>query len=269
MNAETKTTLARFLDLAADYTRSGCRTIQPRSFTGDEADAKIPAGRAADDQAGPPKADSLSALAADAASCARCNLCKGRKNAVPGEGVDRPLVLVVGEAPGGDEDACGRPFVGRAGQQLDRMLDARGKIALSRKTNCFIANVVKCRPPENRNPAPEEARACAPFLARQIKLLRPPLILAAGSVAARALLDTADGVTKLRGRFFDVDFSRSPLYGPFMEGEEVKITVLSTYHPSALLRDPSLKIQSWEDMKLLRARLCELDSRYASLLAPL
>jgi DNA polymerase len=258
MNAADKTSAALFLDLAGDYVRDGYRRDRPDYGFADDTAA---GGAEAD--------DSLEAVAADIAVCERCALCKGRRNAVAGEGVRRPLVMVVGEGPGADEDASGRPFVGRAGQLLDRMLDSRGKIGLSREKNCFIANVVKCRPPGNRNPAPDEARACARFLERQIRLLRPRIILAAGSVASRALLDTAEGVTKLRGRFFTVDSSESPLYAPDGGEEPFMFTVLPTFHPSALLRDESLKASAWEDMKLLRSRLCEIDGDYAASLSPL
>jgi len=148
-------------------------------------------------------------------------------------------VLVVGEGPGADEDAQGRPFVGKAGQLLDKMLAA---ISLSRGTNCYIANVVKCRPPQNREPAPDEAAACRPFLDAQISLIRPRAIIALGRTAAQNILSTSDGINKLRGRFF----------------EYRGIPVLPTYHPSALLRDETLKRPAWEDLKRFRARLDEI-----------
>jgi len=148
-------------------------------------------------------------------------------------------VLVVGEGPGADEDAQGRPFVGKAGQLLDKMLAA---ISLSRGTNCYIANVVKCRPPQNREPAPDEAAACRPFLDAQISLIRPRAIIALGRTAAQNILSTSDGINKLRGRFF----------------EYRGIPVLPTYHPSALLRDETLKRPAWEALKRFRARLDEI-----------
>jgi DNA polymerase len=144
--------------------------------------------------------------------------------------------MVVGEGPGADEDASGLPFVGPAGKLLDKMLSS---IGLSRETNCFIANVVKCRPPQNRDPAADEQAACLGFLRRQIALLRPRAILCVGRIASGALLGTADGVGKLRGKWFD--FEGLPL--------------LVTYHPSALLRDDSYKRPAWEDLKLFRERL--------------
>ncbi|MDR2363863.1 MAG: uracil-DNA glycosylase, partial [Spirochaetaceae bacterium] len=146
--------------------------------------------------------------------------------------------------PGADEDLTGRPFVGKAGQLLDRML---ASIGLFRDKNCFIANVVKCRPPNNREPLPEEAAACLPFLSRQISLLKPRMILSAGRTAAQTLLETTASLGSLRGRF--TEYKGIPL--------------LPTYHPSALLRDESKKRPAWEDLKVLRAKLSDLDTRYA------
>lgn len=182
--------------------------------------------------------DSLAAVAQEAARCRKCRLASGRARAVPGEGATRPLVLVVGEGPGAEEDASGRPFVGPAGQLLDRMLAA---IGLSRAENCYIANVVKCRPPMNRDPAPDEQAACIGYLERQIALLRPKAILAAGRVPAQALLGSKEGVGKLRGRLWD--YKGLPL--------------VASYHPSALLRNEELKRPAWEDLKLLKSLLPE------------
>jgi DNA polymerase len=188
--------------------------------------------------AGSPKGDSLAMVAQEAARCRKCRLASGRARAVPGEGAARPLVLVVGEGPGAEEDASGRPFVGPAGQLLDRMLAA---IGLSRAENCYIANVVKCRPPMNRDPAPDEQAACIGYLERQVALLKPKAILAAGRVPAQALLGTKDGVGKLRGRVWD--YKGLPL--------------VASYHPSALLRNEELKRPAWEDLKLLKSLLPE------------
>ncbi|MDR0324060.1 MAG: uracil-DNA glycosylase, partial [Treponema sp.] len=138
------------------------------------------------------------------------------------------------------EDAQGRPFVGRAGQLLDKMLSA---INLSRDTNCFIANVVKCRPPGNRDPHPEETSACAHFLERQITLLNPKFILVAGRVAAQTLLKTTEPIGKLRGK--TIDFSVG----------DISIPLLITYHPAAILRNEGLKRPAWEDLKLLRSMI--------------
>ncbi len=181
----------------------------------------------------------LQNIARKIAICDRCRLCGGRTNTVPGIGVPEPLVLVIGEGPGADEDAKGEPFVGKAGQLLDKMLAA---INLSRHTNCFIANIVKCRPPNNRDPMPDEADACRSFLDAQIGILKPKLILAVGRIAAQNLLNTTTGINKLRGQFF----------------EYRGIPLLPTYHPSALLRNEDLKRPAWEDLKKFRTRLEEI-----------
>ncbi len=185
---------------------------------------------------------SLDDIAQRIGSCEACRLSAERNQAVPGEGPaggSHAPVMVVGEGPGADEDASGRPFVGKAGQLLDKMLAA---ISLSRTEHCFIANIVKCRPPQNREPAPDEAAACRPYLEAQIAFVKPRLILALGRTAAQNLLGTTDGINKLRGRFYDYR----------------GIPVLPTYHPSALLRDETLKRPAWEDLKLFRSELDRL-----------
>ena len=184
----------------------------------------------------PDAAARLAAIASQVSACTRCALHRGRTRAVPGEGVPQPLVLVVGEGPGADEDASGRPFVGKAGQYLDKWLKA---IDLDRGTNCFIANVVKCRPPGNRDPAPEESAACLPYLRAQIAALAPRAILAVGRVAAQTLTGLTAGVGELRRR--SLSYEGLPL--------------AVTYHPSAVLRDPSLRAPVWEDLKKLKATL--------------
>lgn len=167
-------------------------------------------------------------------ACRACQLAAGRQHVVFGQGVTNPTVLVVGEGPGAEEDNQGLPFVGASGKLLDKML---ASIGLSRETNCYIANVVKCRPPNNREPTPEERARCLPYLQRQIQLLAPEAILCAGRTAIQALLGTTEGINRLRGKTYDY------------EG----IPVIATYHPSALLRDESLKRPAWEDLKRLRA----------------
>ena len=184
--------------------------------------------------------DSLEKIAAEIKNCRNCQLGNTRKNSVPGEGVENPLVLVIGEGPGADEDTQGRPFVGKAGQLLDKMLTS---INLSRNTNCFIANVVKCRPPNNRDPYPDERAACSFFLQRQILLLKPKIILLVGNIASQSLLKTTEPVGKMRGKFFDYKI------------EDLTIPLLVTYHPSALLHNEDYKRPAWEDLKLLRARI--------------
>jgi DNA polymerase len=203
---------------------------------GDYAKSAAIAGLGPEGSLEPLEGDSLEAIAAEVRACSACRLCEGRKNAVPGAGVPRPLVLVVGEGPGAEEDERGEPFVGAAGKLLDKMLAA---IDLSRGTNAYIANVVKCRPPMNRDPAPDEQAACARFLTRQIALLRPRMILSLGRIASHALLSASEPITRMRGRVFD--FRGIPL--------------VASYHPSALLRDESLKRPAWEDLKGLRERL--------------
>ncbi len=169
---------------------------------------------------------------------------------MPGEGSERPLVMVVGEGPGAEEDRTGRPFVGPAGQYLDEWLAAVriGEEPLSRRTNAYIANVVKCRPPGNRDPQPDEAAACLGYLRRQIALLRPRALLAVGRTAARYLLGIESGVGAARGRTWQFD----------------SIPAIVTYHPSAVLRDRSLRRPVWEDLKALKALLDQPRSSAAS-----
>lgn len=181
--------------------------------------------------------------------CRNCPLCEKRRSTVAGEGVSRPLAMVIGEGPGADEDASGRPFVGAAGQLLDKMLAA---IGLSRQTNCFIANVVKCRPPGNRDPEPEEKAACMPFLRRQISILRPQAILAAGRVPAQTLLQTTESISRLRGRWSEWR----------LEQNSAAIQLLPTFHPSYLLRDESQKPLAWDDLKKFARRLAAMDASY-------
>lgn len=176
--------------------------------------------------------------------CTKCPLCSYRKNAVPGMGSTNPLVMAIGEGPGADENEQGLPFVGKAGQLLDKMLTA---INLSRKKNVYIANVVKCRPPNNRTPVINETSACLPFLKRQIEVLRPKLILALGRTAVQALLNTTEGINFYRGKV--VKYNNS-------------IPLMATYHPSALLRDESLKRPAWEDLKKFRQLILSVEPDY-------
>jgi len=186
--------------------------------------------------------DTLEGIASAVKNCRACRLCEQRHNTVFGEGVTNPLVLVVGEGPGAEEDKTGRPFVGAAGQLLDKMLAA---IQLSRTKNCFIANIVKCRPPNNRTPESDECTICRKYLNAQIKLLKPTMILAMGNTAMQSLLGQS-GITKLHGIFFN------------MNG----IPVMPTFHPSALLRDVTKKRDAWEDLKLFRRRLIAFVGNY-------
>lgn len=262
MTALEKTQIARFLDMAEDCLRDGyAKPREEYAFAPDaEPEAPEPSGgpefsslplayQVAEEE-GFSGEDSLDRIAAEIRTCTSCALAEKRTLAVPGEGSLSPLVLVIGEGPGADEDASGRPFVGKAGQLLDRML---ASIGLFREKNCFIANGVKCRPPGNRDPQPEELSACASFLQRQIRLLGPLVILCAGRVAAQSLLQTAEGIGKLRGRF--TEYQGIPL--------------LPTYHPSALLREESLKKPAFEDLKLLMIKLAALDKGYCGEALPL
>jgi uracil-DNA glycosylase len=181
------------------------------------------------------------ALRASIAACSQCALHKTRKQAVPGVGDEHADWLFVGEAPGADEDEQGEPFVGQAGKLLDNMLAA---ISLQRDSNVYIANIVKCRPPGNRNPEAEEARACEPFLARQIQLIKPKLIIALGKVAAQNLLCSDATIASLRGKLHSV-------HG---------IPLIVTYHPAYLLRTLSDKAKAWEDLCFARAKMRELSA---------
>jgi len=196
---------------------------------------------------------SLDSIKIKIESCQNCILAKTRKHVVPGEGVQNPVVLVVGEGPGEEEDDSGRPFVGKAGQLLDKMLAA---IQLDRTCNCYIANIVKCRPPMNRTPMPDEAAACQGYLEAQIHLLKPTMILAAGRTAVQNLLHTTQGINALRGKFYDYHLGGNE--------NAPAIPLLATFHPSALLRDATLKRPAWEDLKSFKAKLLELAPDYAS-----
>lgn len=233
---------ARFLELAEDWLATGFRRGAARGGPaepfGEGGGELFGAAETLSEQV--PLADSLELVAREAAACRRCRLGAGRKSSVPGAGCERPLVLVIGEGPGAEEDARGLPFVGPAGKLLDKMLES---IGLSRAENCFIANVVKCRPPANRTPEPDEVAACVPYLERQVRLLAPRAVLALGRTAIHALTGSTDkGIGALRGR--ELDFRGTPL--------------MATYHPSALLHDETLKRPAWEDLKAFRRMLDSL-----------
>lgn len=178
----------------------------------------------------------LDELREQVVACTACGLCDGRRHAVFGQGATPTRWLVVGEAPGEQEDRQGHPFVGRSGQLLDAMLAAVG---MSRETDVFITNVIKCRPPGNRNPKPEEIAACSPYLMRQIALLKPERILVLGRFAAQTLLGTDATIGSLRGRVHSLK-----------TGEGAEIPVIVSYHPAYLLRSPSEKARAWQDLKL-------------------
>lgn len=178
----------------------------------------------------------LDELREQVVACTACGLCQGRRHAVFGQGATPTRWLVVGEAPGEQEDRQGHPFVGRSGQLLDSMLAAVG---MSRENDVFITNVIKCRPPGNRNPKPEEIAACSPYLMRQIALLKPERILVLGRFAAQTLLGTDATIGNLRGRLHSLKTD---------EGTEIPVVV--SYHPAYLLRSPSEKARAWQDLKL-------------------
>lgn len=180
--------------------------------------------------------------------CMRCKLHKGRQHIVFGVGNPQAWLVFVGEAPGADEDEQGEPFVGRAGQLLTRIIEA---MKLTRE-QVYICNIVKCRPPANRNPEPDEIAACEPFLLAQLQVIQPKLICVLGTVAAQTLLRTKEPISKLRGRFHDY-------HG---------IPVLPTFHPAYLLRNPHEKKTVWEDMKLLMREYEQLGNAQPLVSAP-
>ncbi len=172
----------------------------------------------------------------EVSECRLCGLSEKRKNAVPGTGPLDPLVMVIGEAPGAEEDEQGLPFVGKAGKYLDKWLEA---IDLSRGKNVFIGNIIKCRPPANRDPLPEECKKCSSYLFRQINILKPRAILSVGRISSQFLLKAEAGIGKLRGKVYY--FNNIPL--------------VPTYHPAGVLRNPQYRKDVWEDLKLLREEL--------------
>ena len=176
----------------------------------------------------------LEHLAETVRHCRRCPLWETRLNAVPGEGNPHARLMFIGEGPGADEDRQGRPFVGAAGQLLDKMIQAMQ----FRREDVYIANIVKCRPPRNRTPMPEEANACIGYLEHQIRMIRPEVIVLLGATAAHFLLQREEGIMRLRGRWLEYD----------------GIPVMPTFHPSFLLRQESAKREAWEDLKQVMRR---------------
>ncbi len=216
------------------------QTPSPSSETfppsGEAGKPAVPrSAQSADLEAGANPVETLKEIQTDLGDCTRCRLCEGRKNIVFGVGNPNADLVIVGEAPGRDEDIQGEPFVGRAGQLLTRMLAAIGL----RREDVYICNVIKCRPPENRNPLPDEVASCEPFLVRQIRSLRPKVILAMGKFAAQTLLNTEERISGLRGRF----------------REYQGVPVMPTFHPAYLLRNPAMKREVWKDMQLVMDRL--------------
>lgn len=188
---------------------------------------------------GMPVFSSLEELINTAKSCDRCRLCHTRKNVVTGMGILTPDVFVVGEGPGANEDEQGLPFVGRGGQYLDKWLDS---IGLSRTTNCYIANIVKCRPPQNRDPMKDEIEACVGYLNQQIAFLKPKIIFACGRIAAQTLTGRTSALAALRQKIHSYQ----------------DIPLVITYHPAGVLRNPDLRRPVWEDLKFLKNLLEEM-----------
>jgi uracil-DNA glycosylase family 4 len=181
----------------------------------------------------PREGETLESIRADIGDCMRCPLCcEGRTKIVHSEGNQKARLMFVGEAPGANEDAEGRPFVGRAGQLLNKIIEAIGM----KREDIFIGNVNRCRPANNRTPTSAEAAICKPFLLREIAIVRPDVIVVLGNTALHNLLDTKEGITKVRGQFKDYK----------------GLKVMPTFHPAYLLRDPSKKRETWDDMKKVR-----------------
>ncbi|HYV23734.1 MAG TPA: uracil-DNA glycosylase [Pyrinomonadaceae bacterium] len=180
----------------------------------------------------PRATEALADIWRDIGDCTRCGLCEGRTQVVNTHGNHSARLMFVGEAPGADEDAQGKPFVGRAGQLLTKMIEAMG----IKREEVIIGNVNRCRPPGNRQPTLEEAAICRPFLFREIAVIQPEVIVVMGNTALRNLLEVREGITRVRGKFQD------------FRG----IKVMPTFHPAYLLRDPSKKKETWEDLKMVR-----------------
>jgi DNA polymerase len=209
--------------------RDDCGVVTRAAPATPSAPAAPPAAPVPRPETQSPAGDSLATVAGEVAQCTRCALHKTRTRTVPGQGRTHPEVMFVGEAPGQDEDRQGLAFVGRAGQLLTRMIEAMGYT----REEVFIGNILKCRPPDNRKPLPEEMETCLPYLRRQIRLLQPKVIVALGATAVEGLLRLETGITKLRGRWFT------------FEG----IPLMPTYHPAYLLRNPAAKRDVWADLQ--------------------
>lgn len=244
MNDEAYRAAWKALDLLEDwlttgYTRAHPELVLEKTGTRGGAPALSPAA------ALPDRPGLLAAIAAEVASCVKCGLSANRNTTVPGEGSLDPQVLFIGEGPGAEEDRTGRPFVGAAGKYLDTWLPP---IGLARE-QCFIANCVKCRPPQNREPHPDEIGACLPYLLKQITILKPRVICCLGRIAAQTVLRTTASLGELRGRIHELPPELQQLSGS-------EIPVVVTYHPSAVLRDKaSLRKPVWDDLKLLKSLL--------------
>jgi len=236
MRAELAGHLRLFAETGADgVSRDPVWRRRPGEDARDPAAVEAPpdAGGAAEDAE---TAETLGSVREDLGDCTRCKLHRlGRRQIVYGVGNPRAELMFIGEAPGHDEDIQGIPFVGRAGQLLTKIIEA---IDLTRD-DVYIANVIKCRPPENRNPESDEVASCEPFLFRQVQVIKPRVIVALGTFAAQALLRSNDPISRLRGKIFHYGDAR----------------LIPTFHPAYLLRSPERKREVWEDMKKVRALL--------------
>ena len=241
MEKKEERTIADSLITYLEYfSRSGVTHLSVKDV------GEIPSGAASD---APPSSDGdgsrhdevidraslVSAVRDELGECRRCKLWEGRTNIVFGQGNPNAVLMFVGEGPGRDEDIQGFPFVGRAGQLLTKIIQA---IDLERE-DVYIANIIKCRPPKNRDPEPDEVAACMPFLMKQIEAIHPQIICTLGAVATRNLLGIKTPVSKIRGSFQRLDHAGG-------------VMVMPTFHPAYLLRDPSKKRDAWEDMKKVR-----------------
>ena len=215
--------LAELSTVGVPWPPKRATAVEPIAVTAGAATASA-AGASQD------RAEALAGVRADLGDCQRCRLAGGRKTIVFGQGNPEAELMFVGEGPGADEDEQGLAFVGRAGQLLTDIIEKGMKL---RRADVWIGNVIKCRPPQNRNPEPDEILACQPFLEAQIRAIRPRVLVGLGKFAAQWLLKTAEPITRLRGRV----------------GEYQGITVMPTYHPAYLLRNPAGKKDVWEDMK--------------------
>ncbi|HLK37392.1 MAG TPA: uracil-DNA glycosylase [Polyangiaceae bacterium] len=233
--------LRAYLEWQQDSGATGIPRAAPRPSVAAPVPVPAPAHAPAPATAPDPSLARLPQLASEVASCTRCVLASTRTQTVFARGNPTSKLCFVGEGPGADEDAQGLPFVGRAGQLLDRMIGAMG---LAPATDVYVCNIVKCRPPGNRRPEPDEVAACIPYLHEQLALVRPRAIVALGNTAIAALLDTKLGVTKLRGQW--------KLY----RGQTL---VMPTYHPSYLLRPSPQQVeakrQAWQDLQLVMKEL--------------
>jgi uracil-DNA glycosylase family 4 len=219
----------------AGYRRDGAWSAR-RESSRDSQEPKAQSPEPTAENPEPSVIESLAAIRDDIGDCVRCKLCtQGRKQIVFGVGNPNADLMFVGEAPGRDEDIQGIPFVGRSGQKLTQIIEAIGL----KREDVYIANVIKCRPPDNRNPEPDEVEQCEPFLFRQVDIIKPKVIVTLGTFAAKSLLRSTEPISRLRGRVYEYRGAK----------------LVPTFHPAFLLRNPSCRREVWDDMKKVRALL--------------